>query len=102
MFDDWYRPNSTLEFPVGGSEAIVEALARGLRKNGGRLELWSYVESLIADRDADALNARRGVTPRNGSKIVAKEAVISNATVWTRSRFCLRTPWNPWKAARIG
>ena len=79
MFDDWYRPNSTLEFPVGGSEAIVEALARGLRKNGGRLELRSHVESV----DVDGANGRAtGVTLRNGSKIVAKEAVISNATVW--------------------
>jgi phytoene dehydrogenase-like protein len=79
MFDDWYRPNSTLEFPVGGSEAIVEALARGLRKNGGRLELRSHVESV----DVDGASGRAtGVTLRNGSKIVAKEAVISNATVW--------------------
>ena len=83
MFDDWYRPNSTLEFPVGGSEAIVEALARGLRKNGGRLELRSHVESVDVDGDVDGANGRAtGVTLRNGSKIVAKEAVISNATVW--------------------
>ena len=26
MFGDWYRPDSTLEFPVGGSGAIVDAL----------------------------------------------------------------------------
>jgi hypothetical protein len=29
MFGDWYRPDSTLEFPVGGSGAIVDALVRG-------------------------------------------------------------------------
>ena len=74
MFDDWYRPNSTLEFPVGGSEAIVEALARGLRKNGGRLELRSHVESVDVDGDVGSANGRAtGVTPRNGSKIVAKK-----------------------------
>ena len=48
MFNDWYSPNSTLEFPLGGSEAIVDALVRGLEKNGGRLMLRSHVENIKA------------------------------------------------------
>jgi phytoene dehydrogenase-like protein len=79
MFDDWYRPNSTLEFPVGGSEAIVEALTRGLTKNGGRLELRSHVESIVFDEEKKRAT---GVRLKSGSVIVATDAVISNATVW--------------------
>lgn len=32
MFAEWYRPDVTLDYPVGGSEAIVDALIRGLKK----------------------------------------------------------------------
>ena len=28
MFNEWYKPNSCLDFPVGGSQAMVEALVR--------------------------------------------------------------------------
>lgn len=28
MFNEWYRPNCCLEFPRGGSQAIVQALVR--------------------------------------------------------------------------
>ena len=77
MFDDWYKPNSTLEFPIGGSEAIVDALVRGLEKNGGRLLLRSHVERI------DVVDGRAaGVTLRGGAKITASKSVISNATVW--------------------
>ena len=77
MFDDWYRPNSTLEFPVGGSEAIVDGLVRGLEKNGGRLELRSHVEDILVEGGRAV-----GVTLRGGARIDARKAVVSNATVW--------------------
>ena len=79
MFDDWYRPNSTLEFPIGGSEAIVDALTRGLTKNGGRLELRSHVERINFD---ESTQRATGVTLKNGATITANDSVISNATVW--------------------
>jgi len=28
MFNEWYRPNSSLDFPRGGSQAMVNALVR--------------------------------------------------------------------------
>ena len=79
MFDDGDRPNSTLEFPVGGSEAIVEARTRGLTTNGGRLELRAHVESIEFD---EASGRAVGVALRGGARVAAKDAVISNATVW--------------------
>lgn len=77
MFDDWYRPNATLEFPKGGSEAIVDALVRGLKKFGGELRLRSHVEKVLVEGGRAA-----GVQLRGGQKIMASKAVISNATVW--------------------
>ncbi len=46
MFNEWYRPNCFLEFPRGGSQAMVAALVRGLEKFGGRLLLRSHVEQV--------------------------------------------------------
>ncbi len=28
MFNEWYRPDCVLDFPVGGSQAMVQALVR--------------------------------------------------------------------------
>jgi hypothetical protein len=28
MFNEWYRPDCMLEFPIGGSQAMVGALVR--------------------------------------------------------------------------
>ena len=30
MFAEWYKPNSCLEFPRGGSQAMVNALVRSV------------------------------------------------------------------------
>ena len=51
MMADWYRPGVTLDYPRGGSGAIVDALVRGLERTntekgqrGGRLLLRSHCE----------------------------------------------------------
>eukprot|EP00238_Polyblepharides_amylifera_P011578 CAMPEP_0196581954 /NCGR_PEP_ID=MMETSP1081-20130531/36644_1 /TAXON_ID=36882 /ORGANISM="Pyramimonas amylifera, Strain CCMP720" /LENGTH=517 /DNA_ID=CAMNT_0041902375 /DNA_START=202 /DNA_END=1755 /DNA_ORIENTATION=+ len=81
MFDDWYRPNSKLEFPIGGSQAIVNALVRGLTKNGGKLRLGSHVEEVLVEGGRAV-----GVSLRGGAQILASDAVISTATVWDTMR----------------
>ena len=32
LFDEWFQPNSYLEYPKGGSESIVKALINGFKK----------------------------------------------------------------------
>lgn len=49
MFAEWYKPGCTLEYPVDGSGAVVEALVRGLGKFGGRLALKSHVENIVIE-----------------------------------------------------
>jgi carotene isomerase len=77
MFADWYRPGVKLDYPVGGSGALVDALVRGLKKYGGQLLLNAHVKKVLIDR-----NRAVGVTLSNGKEIRAKQAVVSNSSVW--------------------
>jgi phytoene dehydrogenase-like protein len=77
MFADWYRPGVVLDYPLGGSEGLVNALVRGVTKFGGKLRLNAHVDEIIVDRDRAT-----GVRLRGGEKIWARQAVISNASVW--------------------
>ncbi len=77
MFADWYRPNVKLDYPIGGSGAIVDALVRGLTKHGGKLILNAHVEQVLVEN-----NRAVGVRLRNGKEIRANKAVVSNASVW--------------------
>lgn len=49
MFAEWYKPNCTLEYPLQGSGAIVDALVRGVQKFGGRISLRSHVEAIVVE-----------------------------------------------------
>lgn len=77
MFADWFTPNSALEFPLGGSGALVDALVRGLTKHGGVLRTSSHVERVLVENGRAA-----GVRLRGGDVLRATAAVISNASIW--------------------
>lgn len=77
MFDDWYRPNAMLEFPKGGSGALIDALVRGLEKYGGQLVTSAHVEEVLVENERAV-----GVRLRGGKEVRASEAVISNASLW--------------------
>ncbi|XP_020533276.1 prolycopene isomerase, chloroplastic isoform X2 [Jatropha curcas] len=75
--NEWYKPGCSLEYPLHGSGAVVDALVRGLQKFGGRLSLRSHVENIVIDN-----NRAIGVKLRSGQFIRARKAVISNASMW--------------------
>ncbi|KAL4428146.1 hypothetical protein ABPG75_002235 [Micractinium tetrahymenae] len=75
MFSQWYSPDCYLEFPRGGSQAMVDALVRGVEKHGGRLRLRSHVEQILFEGGKAA-----GVRLRGGRIIRARQAVVSNAS----------------------
>ena len=77
MFADWYRPDVQLDYPQGGSASLVSALVRGLQKYGGELRLNAHIEEILLDGDRSV-----GVRLRNGERIMATKAVISNASIW--------------------
>lgn len=76
MLNEWLSPHASLEFPKGGSEAMVSALVRGVTKYGGTVRTNSHVEQIVFDAEGRAV----GVRLRNGEEISATRAVVSNAS----------------------
>jgi phytoene dehydrogenase-like protein len=71
------RFQASVDYPIGGSQAIVSALIRGLEKFGGKLILGAHVDSVIVEDGRAA-----GIQLRRGGRIRARRAVVSNASVW--------------------
>ncbi|MCU0548876.1 MAG: NAD(P)/FAD-dependent oxidoreductase [Leptolyngbya sp. Prado105] len=80
MFADWYRPDVKLDYPKGGSGAIVDALVRGLEKFGGKIRLNAHVEKVLIENQKAV-----GVKLRNGAEVRSRY-VISNASIWDTSK----------------
>ena len=70
------RSHSVIDYPVGGSGALVEALVRGLKRWGGELRLGAHVEQIVTEK-----GQAKGVVLKNGDRLTAP-IVISNATLW--------------------
>lgn len=70
------RSDSVIDYPIGGSGAIVQALVRGLERWGGQLRLNAHVEQILLE------NGRvTGVRLRQG-EVLKAAIVISNASLW--------------------
>lgn len=80
------RSRSIIEYPIGGSAAIVDALVRGLTRWGGKLRLNAHVEQILVESGKVT-----GVQLRGG-KILKAPIVISNATIWDTCTKLLRSP----------
>jgi len=76
MFAEWYRPGVTLDYPMGGSAALVNTLVRGLERRGGELLLNAHVDRIVV-KNRRAI----GVQLRGGSEIRAGY-VVTNASIW--------------------
>jgi phytoene dehydrogenase-like protein len=75
MLADWYRPGVVLDYPKGGSGAIVDALVRGIVK---KTACGVYVNSHVGEILVEGGRAV-GVKLANGKEIRANQAVVSNA-----------------------
>jgi phytoene dehydrogenase-like protein len=70
------RSRAGVEYPVGGSGAIVDALVRGLKRWGGELKLNAHVEEiLIQSSKVTGIKLKKG-------ELINAPVVISNATLW--------------------
>ncbi len=69
------RSSAGVEYPVGGSGAIIKALVRGLERWGGMLRLGCHVEKIL-------LESGKVVGVKLNSEIIKAPVVISNATIW--------------------
>ena len=92
LFDEWFEPESYLEYPKGGSESIVKALVNAFKKNGGTINLSSKVESVNFSGDVAS-----GVTLENGSKFIS-DFVVMNTDAWTSRKLIpseIQREWGP-------
>jgi carotene isomerase len=70
------RSHSVIDYPVGGSGAIVQALVRGLERWGSKLRLNAHVEEILVGHGKAV-----GIRLKQGETLKAP-IVISNATLW--------------------
>ena len=91
LFEEWFKQGSFLEYPIGGSESIVNALVKGLTKNGGELLLSRRVKKINFQN-----NLATGVTLENGSQISSDHVVI-NCDLWSIEKIVPNYLLNKWK-----
>jgi phytoene dehydrogenase-like protein len=77
LFGAWFEPDARLEYPLGGSPAVVAALVRGLERHGGCLRTRAPVEEILV-----AEGRARGVRLAGGERIGARRGVIANLSPW--------------------
>lgn len=85
MFADWYRPDVVLDYPKGGGAALIGALVRGLQRHGGQLRLNATVQQILVESSRETFHKPQravGVQLKTGAQILARHAVISNASGW--------------------
>ena len=89
---DLYRPGAILDYPVGGSGAVIDALVRGIERHGGTVRLSTHVERINVDESGRAV----GVTLRGGEVLQHAQSAQSDPLGTARARLlhllraCLR------------
>ena len=91
LFEEWFKKESYLEYPKGGSESIVQALINGHKKNGGELILSSKVKAINFDK-----NLATGITLENGS-IYNSKSVVMNTDAWNSRKLIPENIEKDWK-----
>ena len=78
VMSERFRVGATLDHPLGGGRAWIDALQRGITRRGGRVQLRCPVEQVVVEGGRAA-----GVRLAGGRGMVrARRAVISSASVW--------------------
>jgi carotene isomerase len=78
------RSRAGVEYPVGGSGAIVKALVRGLERWGGELRTGCHIQQILVESGKVV-----GVRTAKG-EIIKAPIVISNASIWDTYNHLLR------------
>jgi len=71
------RERAPIDYPIGGSQAIVDALVRGIEKHGGQVRTGQHVERIEIEG-----GRATGIELRRGGVLRARKAVVSNASIW--------------------
>ena len=84
---DLHQKGAKLDYPIGGSAAVVEALIRGMTKgnHASKILYNSHVTRINFDDNGKASGVSF-VTKNKEKSVRAKRAVISNASMWDTVR----------------
>ena len=99
MLADWYRPGVTLDFPRGGSQAIVDALVRGILKNGGKVLTRQHVEEVEVENGVAVGVKFRDQRTKELFSMRATKAVVSNIDTWNTRKLVRRGQCAPFDQA---
>ncbi|CAB9503742.1 Prolycopene isomerase, chloroplastic [Seminavis robusta] len=81
MMGEFYDRDAIMDCPKGGANAIVDALVRGITKHGGQVFCNSHVQQILLNDNNN--NRATGVRlKRKDRAVTAKQAVVSNLSVW--------------------
>jgi phytoene dehydrogenase-like protein len=86
MMRDLHNEGAVLDYPMGGMEALIQAMVSGIVKHGGELRLNSRVESMIIEENNNGKATCKGVVLSDGTRIKATKAVVCNAPLWNMAR----------------
>ena len=95
LFEEWFDPSAHLEYPLGGSQEIVNTLIRGFKKNNGEIILSSKVDSINFDK-----NIATSITLNNGKNLSANHIVI-NSDIWSAKNMLPEYISKKWKTKPI-
>uniref|UniRef100_A0A7S1EQK5 Amine oxidase domain-containing protein n=1 Tax=Timspurckia oligopyrenoides TaxID=708627 RepID=A0A7S1EQK5_9RHOD len=76
------RSKRPLQFPVGGSRQIIQALLDAFRASGGTVQFNSHVDQIVLDKSDTQCARGVSVKHKNRSEFIAAPIIISNATLW--------------------
>lgn len=80
LFGEWFEPEACLDYPLGGSAAVAEALVRGIERHGGTVRTGAAVAQILVE-GGKAVGVR--LAERAGSaELRCRRGVISNASPW--------------------
>ena len=79
MMREFFAPGAVMDYPKGGTGALVDALVRAIEKRGGEVRLRAPVEELLFD----SASSCTGVRLASGEELIADVAVLCNADVWS-------------------
>ena len=71
------RNHSTVDYPHGGMQGLVDGLLRGIQRHGGKVLLSAAVEQILMEKGRAV-----GVQLKRGGRVMASRAVVCNASVW--------------------
>ena len=91
LFEEWFNPSAYLEYPIGGSESIVNALINGFKKNNGKLMLSAKVDKIIFNK-----NKATGVQLNNG-EIINANNIVMNGDIWNSQKLIPENISKKWK-----